>query len=189
MPDDTLPTRPDALGGRPRTGLAAWESTIGYMAHVHSPDVLLTVKARPDGENSVWSAMLEWGPHREMIDRQPTFPAALRELWPVVERAHLIFKDKADAIRKPSGYTEFDWLDADTKGALERLAWVTQVVFREAWSLIIIYQPTDDPQNRVQVRLLAQDGDVHISGRGPSVEDAANKLYRNATPYFSKRKN
>ena len=189
MPDVTLPTRPDILGGRPRTGLAAWESTIGYIAHEHSHAVLLTVKARPKGDSSEWSAMLEWGPHREWVDGQPSFPASLRELWPVVERAHVIFKKTADAVRKPSGYTEFDWLDADTKGALERLAGVTQVVFREAWSLIIIYQPTDDPSSRVQIRLLAQDGDVHISGRGPSIEDAANKLYRNATPYFSKRQN
>jgi hypothetical protein len=189
MPDDTLPTRPDALGGRPRTGLAAWESTIGYIANEHSPDVLLTVKALPDGDGSVWSAMLEWGPHREIVEGQPTFPAALRELWGVIERAHVIFKDKAASVRKPFGYTEFDWLDADTKSALERLAWVTQVVFREGWSLIIIYQPTDDPTNRVQMRLLARDGEVLIGGRGPSIEDAASKLYRNATPYFSKRKN
>jgi len=189
MPDETLPTRPDVFGGRPRTGLAAWESTIGYISQEHSPDVLLTVKALPNGDGSVWSAKLEWGPHRESADNQPTFPAALRELWTVVERAHVIFKDKAEAVRKPAGYTEFDWLDADTKGALERLAWVTQVVFREAWSLLIIYQPTDDPTNRVQMRLLARDGDVHIGGRGASIEGAASKLYRNATPYFSKRNN
>lgn len=189
MPDDTLPTRPDALGGRPKTGLAAWKSTIGYIANEHSPDVLLTVRALPDGDGSVWSAMLEWGPHREVAEGQPTFYAALRELWVVVERAHVIFKNTADSVRKPVGYTEFDWLDADTKSALERLAWVTQVVFREAWSLIIIYQPTDDPTNRVQMRLLARDGAVHIGGRGASIEDAAGKLYRNATPYFSKRNN
>lgn len=162
---------------------------MGYIAGEHSPDVLLTVRALPDGEGSTWSAMLEWGPHREQVEKQPTFHAALRELWKVIERAHIIFKDKAETIRKPAGYTEFDWLDADTKGALDRLAWVTQVVFREAWSLIIIYQPIDDPTNRVQMRLLARDGEVHISGRGASIEDAAGRLYRNATPYFSKRNN
>jgi hypothetical protein len=133
--------------------------------------------------------MLEWGPYQEEATGQPSFQAALRELWAVVERAHVIFKEKGDAIRKPSGYTEFDWLDADTKGALERLAWVTQVVFREAWSLIIIYQPIDDPTNRVQMRLLARNGEVHISGRGATIEEAAGKLYRNATPFFSKRNN
>jgi hypothetical protein len=185
--DDTLPTRPDPAN-RPRTGLAAWEATIGYMASVHSPDVLLTVKAQPGKTDSVWSAGLEWADYAERVDQQPSFHVALRELWLAIEQAHVIFKTEQDALRKPTGYNEFDWVDADTKDALDNLAWVTQVVFQTDWTMIIIYHPTDNPTNRAQVRLVARDGDLHIGGRGASIEEAARKLYRNATPYFSKRK-
>jgi len=186
MSDETIHTRPN--NNRPRTGLAAWEATIGYIATEHSPDVMLTLKALPDGDGSTWQADLDWAENAEHIDGEATLPGALQALWKRVSEAHIIFTDRDDAFRAPVGYTEFDWLDPDTKDALDRLSWVTQVVFRTDWTLIIIYHPTDNRDKRVQMRLLAHDGDVHIAGRGPSIEDAATKLYRNATPYFSKRK-
>ncbi|MEO0560783.1 MAG: hypothetical protein AAF125_01620 [Chloroflexota bacterium] len=189
MPDETLPNRPGTFSERPKTGLEAWEATVGYIAAQHSPDVLLTLKAVPaEEEQSAWSATLDWAEHHEDVEDQPTLLAALRELWAKVDKAHVIFESDVDALRKPSGYSEFDYLDADTKDALDRLSWVTQVVFKENWTMVIIYQPSDDPQTRVQMRLVARAGDVHIGGRGPSIEDAARKLYRNATPYFNKRK-
>ena len=185
MPDDTLPNRPGAMSSRPRTGLAAWEATVGYIASEHSPDALLTLRAYPVGEENRWSALLEWGPHREEVAAMDGLPSALRELWTQVNEGHIIFQTTADAIRKPAGYGEFDWIDADTRDSLERLMWVVRVVFKEDWTLVMIYQPTDNPSVRVQMRLIARDDGVYISGRGPSLKDASAQLYRNATPYLS----
>jgi hypothetical protein len=184
MPDETLPNRPGSPQ-RPKTGLAAWEATVGYIAAEHSPDALLTLRVYPDGDENLWGAVLEWGPHREEVEALASLPEALRDLWRVVNQGHIIFKEEADAIRKPAGYGEFDWVDADTKDALERLVWVVRVVFKEDWTLVVIYQPTDNPAVRVQVRLLAREDSVHINGRGASLKEAATQLYRNATPYFS----
>lgn len=185
MSDDTLPGRPGGLGNRPKTGLAAWEATVGYIAAEHSPDALLTMRAHPDGEATIWAAMLEWGQKREMVDGRETLPLALRDLWRVVDQAHVIFMKNADAIRRPAGYGDLDWLDADTRDALERLTWVLRVVFKTDWTLVMIYQPTDNPAVRVEMRLVARESTVHIGGRGPSVREAATQLYRNATPYLS----
>ncbi len=185
MPSDTLPNRPGSMPNRPKTGLAAWEATVGYIAAEYSPDALLTMRAYPDDEENKWAALLEWGVNREGVDDMDTLPAALRDLWRVVNEGHVIFKTSADAIRKPAGYGEFDWVDADTQDALDRLLWVVRVVFKADWSIIILYQPTDNPSVRVQIRMIARDDSVHISGRGATVKDAATQLYRNATPYFS----
>lgn len=184
MPD-TIPNRPGNMSSRPKTGLAAWETTVAYIASEHSPDALLTMRAYPDGEDNRWGAVLQWGPHHEEIAQMETLPDALRDLWRVVNEGHVIFSQPEDAIRKPAGYGEFDWVDADTKDAIERLLWVVRVVFKEDWTMVILYQPTDNPSVRVQVRLIARNDSVHISGRGASVKEAATQLYRNATPYFS----
>lgn len=189
MSDETLPTRPDGVS-RPKTGLAAWIATIGYMAQHHSPDVLLTIQGHPETDNTdgQWTASLEWSGNRVEVEPQPSFQQALHALWAAVEKHHPIFKSPEDALRKPSGYGEFDWIDADTKDALDRLISVSRVVLRENWSLIIIYQSTDRADHRVQMRLVAPDNDVYVSGRGATFRDAANQLQRNATPYFSKRR-
>lgn len=184
---DTIPNRPGAMPNRPKTGLAAWEATVGYIAVEHNPDALLTLRAYPTGEDDLtaWGAALEWGKNAEQVTDMPTLADALRQLWKVVDQGHVIFLKTEDAIRKPSGYTEFDWLDPDTRDALDRLTWVLRVVFNDDWMIIIIYRPVDNPDVRVQMRLIAQDDSIHIGGRGASVRDAATQLYRNATPYFS----
>jgi hypothetical protein len=189
MSDETRPTRPDEMS-RPKTGLAAWIATIGYIAQHHSPDVMLTVQGRPDKDNrdGHWSASLEWGDNRVDVAPQPAFQQALQALWEQIEKHYPIFKSPEDALRKPAGYGEFDWVDADTKDALDRLISVSRVVLRDNWSLILIYQPTDRADHRVQMRLVAPDNDVYVSGRGATFRDAANQLQRNATPYFSKRR-
>jgi hypothetical protein len=187
MPEETIPNRPGSFSERPRTGLSAWEATVGYIAVTHSPDALLTIRALPQGEGSVWSAVLEWGAHREEAINKASLQTALSSLWQQVDQAHIIFQTTADAVRRPTGYTDKNWLDPNTQDGLQRLAWVTRVVFEQNWSLVIVYQPTDDPSNRVQARLIAQEGAINIAGRGPSIEDAIGNLYRNATPYLTKR--
>ena len=184
MPDETLPDRPGNLS-RPKTGLAAWETTVGYIATNHHPDALLTLRVYPVENENQWAAQLEWGPHREHVDEQNTLPMALQSLWRVVNQSHVIFETEKDAIRQPAGYGEFDWVDADTKDALERLLWVVRVVFKTDWTIVALYQPTDDAPTRVQMRLIARNDTVHISGRGATLRDAATQLYRNATPYFT----
>lgn len=188
MQDETLPKRPDNAA-RPRTGLAAWESALGYITTEISPDALLTIRASAiDEQHTQWSAALEWNRQQEMVTQQSTIQAALAALWQALESSQAVELSTLEDSRKPLGYSEFEWLDADTRDALERLLWVVQVVFKGDWSLLILYHLTDDPAMRVQARLAAKGGSVHIGGRGASIKDAATQLYRNATPYFSKEK-
>lgn len=184
MPD-TLPNRPGSLSNRPKSGLAAWEATVGYIAAEHSPDAMLTVRAYPRGEDNLWAALLEWGRYQESVEDQESMPLVLQALWHVVEQSHMIFLKSSDSVRKPTGYNDFDYLDGDTRDALDRLTWVMRVVFKEDWLLVMIYHPSDQPDTRVQIRLIARDDTVHIGGRGATFKDAATQLYRNATPYFS----
>lgn len=188
MSDDTLPKRPTSDHLRPKTGLAAWELTIGYLAAHLNPNTLLTVRVTPNGDDLQWAASLEWNHEKEQVSAKASFGEALRELWQLVSSRHVVFRKNLDDYRKPIGYSEFDWIDADTKDAIERLTWVTQVVFKRNWTLVISYQALDNAEQRVQSRLIANNSAVHIGGRGASIQDAVSQLYRNATPYFSKEK-
>ncbi len=184
MSDDTIHTRPSGWR-RPKTGLAAWEATVGYISAEHSPDAQLTFRAYPSGDTQAWAAAVTWAGFKEEVTDRTTIAEALRDLWLQVEQVHAIFKTAEDAARRPADYSDLQWLEADTRDAIERLLWVSRVVFDEDWVLIVVYQPSDNPQMRVQMRLLARENTVSISGRGPSMRDACTQLYRNATPYFS----
>lgn len=189
MSDDTLPTRPNQKDQRPRTGLSAWESTVGYLSSHINPNAMLTLRVSPKNEDdNLWAARLEWEHEEESVENQESLPVALRELWSIVGNSHAIFHKANANFHKPEGYGEFDWVDADTRDALERLIWVARVVFKTDWTLVIIYQALDNAENRVQARLAARKSTVHIGGRGASIQDAVTQLYRNATPYFSKEK-
>jgi hypothetical protein len=103
-----------------------------------------------------------------------------------VEHEHQIFKTLEAASRRPSNYPADRWVDEDTLTTLNRLIAVTESVFEQQWMLIVVYQAVENPNLRVQARLLAKDNTIHIGGRGPTIRDACRDLYRNAAPdYFA----
>jgi hypothetical protein len=185
MDDNTIITRP--LPKRPDTGLLAWLATIGYLGIEYSPDAMLTIRVMPDGANGVlWSSAVSWAQETVSVQDCAALGDSLRDLWKVVEREHKVFKTLEAATKRPANYPEDRWIDADTQAALEHLIEVTSIVFEQQWMLIVVYQAVENPNLRVQARLLARDNTVHIGGSGPTILDACRDLYRNAAPgYFA----
>ncbi len=181
--DATHIARPSAK--RPPTGLQAWQATLGYMRTRHSPDAVLNLRAYSYEARVLWSASVSWGHKEERITDLPSLSEALRALWAEVSRNHRIFESLEDAIRSPQNYNDAEWLDLATQESLQRLVWVTQSAFPGDWHLVMMYQPVETPDARVQARLLAQNNRVVVGGRGPSLLDACRTLFRNATPYFA----
>lgn len=181
----TQPNRP--FPKRPEDGFLAWQATIGYISTHHSPDVLLQVEAYPSvGHGIAWRASLSWGGHHEMVSDYPSLPSALRELWLVVEKNHTIFRSPIDAIRRPYGYHDHEWFDEATLDILHRLIHTTQNVFKEDWRILWVYQPSEMPDVRVQMRMLAIQMTYQASGRGASLLDAGRELFRNAAPVYQR---
>lgn len=180
--DSTIPQRP--LPKRPPTGLMAWIATVGYISTQYSPDVLLKLHVYPSGDTTHWGASISWAQHKEQVWDKPTLAAALGDLWLEVDRSHAIFATQLDAIRSPVDYADEKWLDVPTQDILSRLIWTTENVFSGDWKLVIVYQPVDNPNARVQARLIARSGSVHVGGRGPSLGDACHDLFRNGARVF-----
>jgi hypothetical protein len=172
-------------------GLLAWQATLAYIAAQHSPDALLELKINPVVHNDAavpdigWSAQVSWGTKTEQVEGAPTLQAALTLLWHEVERNHVIFISEEDTVRRPVGYSADEWIDSHSHDILWRVLETTQAVFGHDWQLVMIYQPTDTPHLRVQMRLLANNNTVTVGGRGPALIDAARDLYRNAAPAYA----
>ena len=181
--DGTIPQRP--FPRRPRTGLMAWIATIGYISTQYSPDALLKVHVYPaSGGEIAWGAQASWAQHKEQVWDKPSLARALAELWYVVDNHHIIFDNQLDAARSPVDYADDEWLDQPTEDILFRLIETTLNVFGGDWQLGIVYQPVDNPDTRVQARLVARDGEVQVGGRGPSVNEACHDLFRNGAQIF-----
>lgn len=172
------------LPKRPPTGLQAWLATIGYISAEYSADATLTMRASPAADGrTVWAAEASWGHHKESLHDMPTLHSALRELWKLVERNHVIFKSMEAATRRPANYSDADWIDSDTRVTLDRLIAVTRAACGDNWRLIIVYQALDNADMRVQARLMAKG--KQIGGRAPTIREACRDLYRNAAPVFA----
>jgi len=184
---DTVPKRP--LPRRPRYGWQAWESTVGYMSSHHSPDISLKLTVHPVAESTdEWSATLTWGKRSVVSREHASFADALRELWLSVKRDYTIFEKEAAAIRQPINYKDDDWFDERTSDLLQRLVQVNRSVFGTDWQVLIIYQPVENPDIRVQARLLAQDKTVQVGGSGAMIQDACHRLYTNTAPIYTRLK-
>jgi hypothetical protein len=179
----TNPSR--SLPPRPATGLLAWQATLGHISTHHSPDAVLKLETFSREARVFWSASVSWGSVREAVSEQATMAAALRELWHEVSKNHSLFERLEDATKAPQFYDDTEWLDMPTQESLQRVIWVTQIAFPGQWTLITLYQPIENPQTRVQMRLLAKGDTVAVGGRGASVVDACRALFRNATPYYA----
>lgn len=178
----TTPTRP--LPSRPPTGLLAWQSTMGHISSHFSPDAILKIQATTREARVQWSAVVSWGEVSETVNDQPSLAATLRELWRVVSHNHGIYERLEDAIKGPYNYDDTEWIDLVTQESLQRLIWVTQIVFPGDWLLLIIYQPIESPAARMQMRLIAQENTITVGGHGPALVDACRALFRNAAPYY-----
>lgn len=180
-----LPTkskRPPMM--RPATGLLAWQATVGHISARHSPDAVLKLQITSKEARVVWAAALSWAHKEEEVTGQSSLPEALRKLWEVVNRNHRIFDHVEDAVKSPQNYDDTEWIDIATQESMQRLVWVTQSVFPGDWKIVILYQPVDAPNLRMQARLTAQGGRVAVGGQGASLLEACRALFRNATPYY-----
>lgn len=179
----TIPIRPQPK--KPANGMLAWQATVGHISSYHSPDALLKVQVEPGaGDTLGWSAIVSWGTNEERAAHRISLADALRDLWQEVVRHHVIFDNPLAAAKSPEGYPDEEWLDVSTEDILLRLIWMTRSVFDSDWSLVLVYQPIESANLRVQVRLVARDALVNVGGRGPSIQDACHDLFRNAGPLF-----
>lgn len=169
---------------RPEDGYSAWQATMGYINTHHSPDALLQVEAYSQGDKVLWSASVSWADNRESVSDCFTLPIALQDLWMQLERHYRIFNTPADALRRPFGYKDDEWLDDATLDILHRLIHTTQSVFKDDWRILWIYQPSEIPEMRVQMRMLADSMSRHAGGRGANLLDAGRELFRNAAPIY-----
>jgi hypothetical protein len=182
--DDTLRTHPTAK--RPENGFIAWQATIGYISEEHSPDAMLSITAYPIEESDIrWRAAASWGQFQEEVADHSSIAHVLRELWREVDRHHMLFKSMESASRRPINYADDQWLDTDTNDMLNRLLHASTRAFRGDWRLMLVYQPVANPNARVQARLIARGDSINAGGRGGSLREACQTLYRNAASYFS----
>ena len=179
----TLSRRP--IPKRPLNGLVAWQNTLGYMSRIHSPDAMLKieVKAVPGG-GVKWAGWVSWAGLSEGIQDADTLPALLRLLWLELDRHHVIFEHPEEAAYCPSGYADTEWIDLTTQDVLHRLIWTVSAVF-EQWRLVIVYQPTQVPAQRVQARLNLPEPHPQTGGRGANFAEALRDCFRNAVPAFA----
>jgi len=181
--DDTLPTVP--VPKRPETGFMAWQATIGYISSEHSPDALLTLTAYPLENGGVgWKAAASWATFTEESPDISSLPDALRTLWREVDRHHTIFRSLEAGLKRPVSYKDDQWLDVETKKSLDSLIQVIQKAFGGDWRLVLVYQPVANPNARVQARLIARHDTVNSGGRGATLREACQLLYRNAATEF-----
>ena len=175
---------------RPPTGWEAWQLTIAYISNYHSPDAILKLQVTPQSDGSLcWSSSLTWGQHDEKVNCQNSLAQALSQLWQQVDRFHYIFENPEDAVRSPIDYDDLDWLDMDTQEVLHRLIWMTKMSFKHDWSLILVYEPTEDVATRVKMRILALENVVQVGGTGNSLKSATHSVFRNAGTAYIKYAN
>jgi hypothetical protein len=181
--DETIHASP--LPKRPENGWLAWLATIGYLSAEHSPDAALTIRFAPAQDGIRWSLACTWGQHQETVSDQPNLTAGLKALWQVVSASHSIFKSDEAAFRSPMYYRDDQWLDRRTLDMLDQLIALNNAAFKADWRIIILYQALDNPQMRVQARLVAKGSDIQSGGRGASLADACRSLVRNAAAHYA----
>lgn len=181
---ETVHARP--MPKRPETGLLAWQSTLGYISARYSLDAMLMLQVYPQAMGKLaWAAKTSWGHYTEEVRDCPSLPAVLRDLWTEVDRNNIIFETAEAISKRPVYYDDTEWLDEDTRLTLDRLIQLNWTAFEADWMLIVVYQPVDNPNTRLQTRLIAQNHSVQISGHGPTMRDACHDLYRNAARNYS----
>lgn len=173
------------IPSRPKTGWQAWESTTGYIASHYNPDATLKIEIYPINEVVGWAATFSWGQHQESVRDHMSFGEALSALWLQIESYHPSLMEAPEArTRRPISYGDEDWLDQMTLDVFSRLVGVTEMAFGGQWQLVIVYRPAENPADRVQTRLIAQNGNATIGARGATLRDACRALFTSAAVRF-----
>jgi hypothetical protein len=183
--DDTLSGRP--VPRRPRWGWSAWEATTGYIAQHHSPDATLKLQLYNVGQNISFTSSCAWGEHREEVRFADTMGEALRQLWLKIYHNHPIFESVDDAFRSPVGYDEYERLDDTTQDVFDRLVLIVQKLFEHDWLLIIVYRPVENPETRLQMRLLAESNSVQRASQGSTLREVCRSLLHHCATLFAER--
>jgi hypothetical protein len=87
-------------------------------------------------------------------------------------------------VKKPINYKDDQWIDTDTQASLDRVIQIAQRAFGNDWRIVIVYQPVANPSSRVQARLIARKDTINSGGRGATLREACQLLYRNAANDF-----
>ncbi|GIK28102.1 MAG: hypothetical protein IT298_04170 [Chloroflexi bacterium] len=169
---------------RHANGWLSWQAVVGDLVSRGHPDAHIRVEASGADGAVIWAAEVEWGPNQERVTEQPALGAALAMLWQEVSGHHWIY-DGDMSKRGPALYGPSEWLDRDTLEALERMLTVAADVFGKDWAVLFTYHPVQQPDQRVNSRLIARSGDVAVAGRGATLLDAVRGLFRATAPFFA----
>jgi hypothetical protein len=182
--EETITKRPP-LPRRPKYGWQAWEAIVGYVALRHSPDAVLKIEIYPMSGIVGWGASFSWGQYTETAQDMISFGTALTQLWHRVEHNYSGMFDAAEISDKhPVNYDDDSWLDEPTFEIFSRLVGVSEVAFRGDWRLMVVYQPVEIPDNRVQARLVATGNTISLGGKGPTLRDAGRSLFMAAAARY-----
>ncbi len=183
----TLSARP--MPQRPANGLLAWEATIGYLRLQYRLDASLTLRAVAAGSVISWNAYAVWGQNTELVTDKPSMTTALRDLWSVVDRKHVIFESREAMLRRPSNYSDDEWLDAATRNVFNQMIELFQVACAPAWTLTLIYEPVEIADVRFQARLMTERDSLNMLGQGATLQAACRDLLRvTAQMHIQRRK-
>jgi hypothetical protein len=163
---------------RPANGLLAWEATIGYLRLQYGLEARLTLQAVTDTNVTVWSAYAVWGQNTEQVTDKPTIVDALRDLWSLVDRKHVIFESREAMLRRPVNYDESEWFDRPTQTVFDQMIELVHIAFSGAWTLTIIYEPVEIADVRFQTRLIAEPNNLNLIGQGGTLAEACRDLLR-----------
>lgn len=172
----TLNARP--MPPRPANGLLAWEATIGYLRLQYRLDANLTVQAVASDNLIRWSAYAVWGQNSEQVNDKLTLQAALKDLWAVIDRKHVIFESREAMLRRPANYQDDEWLDGATNTILNQMLDLFHLAYPNAWTLKMIYEPVEIADVRFQVRLSAVNNGLNLMGQGATLREACRDLLR-----------
>jgi hypothetical protein len=173
------------LPRRPETGLLAWQATIGYINVQYNLEARLELMVQPVETWLAWSALAEWGQNHEEVVEQGAIGDALRELWAVISRKHIIFASREALARKPAGYADDEWLDAETDQLLRRMLDAARLVYKTEWRLKLSYQSSELPNARFQADLHSPTG--VLTGRSGTLREACREIYRQLGEEFQRR--
>lgn len=183
----TLNARP--MPQRPANGLLAWEATIGYLRLQYRLDASLTLRALAMGDMITWNAYAVWGQNTEQVTDKPSMTAALRDLWSVVDRKHVIFESREAMLRRPANYGDDEWLDAVTRKVFNQMIELFQIACAPAWTLTLIYEPVEMADVRFQARLITERDSLNMLGQGATLQAACRDLLRvTAQMHIQRRK-
>jgi hypothetical protein len=144
----------------------------------------LEISPHADNQEEIWGGVISWADVQEKVQKRSTLMSVLQDLWKEVMIHHSVFKDLEASTRQPAYYKDYECIDNRTNTMVQRLVRIIRSAFKKDWRIIIIYHPLENPDVRLQARLLANQNQVLIGGTGASLYDACSDLYHNITSIY-----